>query len=258
MGGIGLMSLQGRIAIVTGAGKGIGEATSLALAAAGAKVVLAGRSNNSIVPVRDEIIKRGGEAITVQTDVSKWEDAQRMAKAALDAFGRIDILVNNAGIDKIDPSGKQYTIADMEDADWDTVLNVNLKGEFHCAKAVMPAMMSQKWGRIVNLSSSLGITAGFGTAPYCASKAGIINFTKMLARQLGPYNVCVNCVAPGMVKTPMQQYSPPEAFEMVAKMVALGKVCEASDIAHVILFFCSEPLMVTGQTLVVDGGGTMH
>jgi NAD(P)-dependent dehydrogenase (short-subunit alcohol dehydrogenase family) len=252
------MDLKGKIAIVTGAGKGIGEATSFALADAGATVVVAGRDDTSIIPVRDEIVRRGGQAIAVRTDVSKWEDAEAMAKITVDTFGRIDILVNNAGIDKQDPSGRQYTIADMEDADWDMVLGVNLKGEFHCAKAVMPAMMKQKWGRIVNLSSSLGITAGFGTAPYCASKAGIINFTKMLARQMGPYNVCVNCVAPGMVRTPMQRYNPPEAFEMVKRNVALGKVCEASDVAHVILFFCSEPLLVTGQTLVVDGGGTMH
>ncbi len=132
--------------------------------------------------------------------------------------------MNNAGIDKIDKGGRQFTISDMEDADWDMVLGVNLKGEFHCAKAVMPAMMKQKWGRIVNVSSSLGITAAFGTAPYCASKAGIINFTKLLARQMGPYNVCVNCVAPGIVRTPMQQYTPRENIEMVAKMVALGRV----------------------------------
>jgi 3-oxoacyl-[acyl-carrier protein] reductase len=252
------MDLKGKVAIVTGAGKGIGEATSLALADAGAIVVLAGRSDDSISKVKTEIDKKGGTSIAVRTDVSKWEDAENMAKVALEKFGRIDILVNNAGVDKIDPGGKQYTIADMVDEDWDMILGTNLKGEFHCAKAVMPAMMAQKWGRIVNVSSSLGITAGFGTAPYCASKAGIINFTKMLARQIGPYNVCVNCVAPGMVRTPMQKYSPPEAFEMVAKMVPLGKVCEASDIAHVVLFFCSEPLLVTGQTLVVDGGGTMH
>jgi 3-oxoacyl-[acyl-carrier protein] reductase len=252
------MDLKGKVAIVTGAGKGIGEATSLALAEAGAAVVLAGVRDQSIGMVKAEIEKGGGKAIAVRTDVSRWEDAENLAKVTLEHFGRIDILVNNAGIDKIDKEGTQYTILDMVDDDWDTILNVNLKGQFHCAKAVMPAMMREKWGRIVNISSSLGLTAGFGTAPYCASKAGIINFTKMLAKQMGPYNVCVNCVAPGMVRTPMQQYSPPEAFEMVARMVPLGKVCEASDIAHVILFFCSEPLMVTGQTLVVDGGGTMH
>ncbi len=252
------MDFKGKVAIVTGAGKGIGRATSLALAEAGASVVLAGVRDESIGEVLDEILKKGGQAIAVKTDVAKWEDAERMARAALERYSRIDILVNNAGIDKIDKGGRQFTISDMEDADWDMVLGVNLKGEFHCAKAVMPAMMNQKWGRIVNLSSSLGFTAGFGTAPYCASKAGIINFTKLLARQLGPYNVCVNCVAPGMVRTPMQQYTPPEGFEMVAKMVALGRVCEAADVAHVILFFCTEPLMVTGQTLIVDGGGTMR
>lgn len=252
------MSLKDKVAIVTGAGKGIGQATSLALSAAGAKVVLAGYRDESINAVKSQIVKMGGEAITVRTDVSKMDDAEKMVQSALEAFGRVDILVNNAGIDKQDKSGRQFTILDIEDADWNMVLGTNLLGQFHCAKAVMPTMMNQKWGRIVNLSSSLGLTAGFGTAPYCASKAGIINFTKMLARQMGPYNVCVNCVAPGMVNTPMQQYTPKEEFEMVARMMPLRKVCEASDIAHVILFFCSDPLMVTGQTLVVDGGGTMH
>ncbi len=252
------MDLKDKIAIVTGAGKGIGEATSLALAKAGAAVVLAGKRDESIESVKKEIVERGGQAITVRTDVSKWEDAENMAKVTLERFGRIDILVNNAGIDKIDEGGRQYTVAEMEDADWDMILGVNLKGEFHCAKAVMPAMMDQKWGRIVNVSSSVGLTGVFGTAPYCASKAGIINFTKLLARQLGPYNVCVNCVAPGMVLTPMQRYAPREQIETVARMLPLGRVCEAPDVAHVILFFCSEPLMVTGQTLVVDGGGTMH
>lgn len=252
------MDLKGKVAIVTGAGKGIGEATSLALADAGASVVLAGIRDESIGKVRDEILRKGGKAITVRTNVAVWEDAEKMARTALEKYGRIDILVNNAGVDKIDKEGRQFTVEDIEDADWDMVLGVNLKGEFHCAKAVIPAMTEQKWGRIVNVSSSLGITAGFGTAPYCASKAGIINLTKLLARQLGPHNVCVNCVAPGLVLTPMQQYTPREQIEMVARMVPLRKVCEASDVAHVILFFCSEPLLVTGQTLVVDGGGTMH
>jgi 3-oxoacyl-[acyl-carrier protein] reductase len=252
------MDFSGKVAIVTGAGKGIGRATSLALAGRGATVVLAGVRDESIEAVEKEIAGKGGRALAVRTDVSKWEDAERLAKTTLEKYGRIDILVNNAGTDKIDKQGHMYTIAEIEDADWDMVLGVNLKGEFHCAKAVMPAMMDQKWGRIVNLSSSLGLTAAFGTAPYCASKAGIINFTKMLAKELGPYNVCVNCVAPGLVLTPMQQYTPPEHIEMARKMVALRRVCEASDVAHVILFFCSEPLLVTGQTLVVDGGGTMH
>lgn len=252
------MDFNGKIAIVTGAGKGIGRATSISLAKAGAKLVLAGRTDESINDVQAEIRKRGGDALAVRTDVSIWEDTENMVKATLEKYGRIDILINNAGIDKIDKNGKQYTILDMTDDDWDMILGVNLKGQFHCAKAVMPTMMGQKSGRIVNVSSSLGLNPSFGSAPYCASKAGIMNFTKMLARQLGPYNVCVNCVAPGLVLTPMQQYTPREHIEMAEKMLPLRRAAEASDIAHVILFFCSDPLYVTGQTLVVDGGGTMH
>lgn len=252
------MNFTGKIAIVTGAGKGIGRATSLALSKAGAKVVLAGFRDESINDVKSEIEKSGGEAIAIRTNVAKWSDAEKMAGETLNRYGRIDILVNNAGVDKIDPEGKQYTIMDMTDDDWDMVLNVNLKGQFHCAKAVMPAMMKQKSGKIVNISSSLGFTGAFGTAPYGASKAGIINFTKYLAAQMGPYNVNVNCVAPGYVETSMQRYTPEEHKELIARMLPLRRVCQPSDVAHVIMFFCSEPLIVTGQTLVVDGGGTMH
>ena len=161
-------------------------------------------------------------------------------------------------MDKQDPTGKQFTIPELEDDDWNMVLGINLMGQVHCAKAVMQIMIDQKWGRIVNLSSSLGFTPGHGSPAYGASKAAIINFTKKLAMHMGPHNVCVNCVAPGMVRTPMQQFASPQEFEMVARMVPLRRVSEASDIAHVILFFCSDPLMVTGQTLIVDGGGTMR
>jgi 3-oxoacyl-[acyl-carrier protein] reductase len=252
------MDFRGKVAIVTGAGKGIGRATSLALAAAGAKVVLAGIRDESICQVESEIGKQGGEALALRTDVSKWEDAERMARTALDRYGAIDILVNNAGVDKMDESGRQYSILEMVDADWNYVLGTNLLGQFHCAKAVMPTMMARESGRIVNLSSTVGITGAVGSAPYCASKAGIMVLTRILARELGPYNVCVNCVAPGMVLTPFHKYTPKEVVGIVEQMVPLKKVSQPEDIALVILFFCSDPLMVTGQTLVVDGGGTMH
>lgn len=252
------MDFRGKVAIVTGAGRGIGRATSLALAEAGARLVLAGHRDESIGQVKAEIDKKGGEALAARTDVSKWEDAERMVKTALEKYGAIDILVNNAGVDKIDPGGRQYSVLEMEDADWNYVLGTNLIGQFHCAKAVMPTMMDRRWGRIVNLSSTVGLNGAFGSAPYCASKAGIMALTKVLARELGPYNVCVNCVAPGMVLTSFHTYTPKAMAEVVANTVPLRKVSQAEDIAHVILFFCSDPLMVTGQTLVVDGGGTMH
>jgi NAD(P)-dependent dehydrogenase (short-subunit alcohol dehydrogenase family) len=250
--------LKDKIAIVTGGGKGIGRGTALMLARRGAKVVLAGIRDESINVVKAEIEKEGGEAVTVRTDVSKWEDTQNMAKTTLDRYGRIDILVNNAGLDKINKTSKQYSVLDIDDTDWDWVLGVNLKGQFHSAKAVMPTMMAQKSGRIVNLSSTVAFNGAMASPAYCASKAGIIVLTKTLARELGPYNVRVNCVAPGMVLTPFHDYTPKEHQEMVSKMVALGRPAVADDIAQAILYFCQEDLFATGQTLVVDGGGTMR
>lgn len=190
------MDFSAKVAIVTGAGKGIGRGVSLALAARGAKVVLAGKRDESINAVKAEIEKTGGEAYPVRTDVAKWQDAEGMVRAAMDRYGRIDILVNNAGVDKQDKGGKQYSILDMEDEDWDYVLGVNLKGQVHCAKAVMPIMMAQKKGNIVSIASTVGFGGQIGSPPYCASKAAIMVFNKMLARELGPHGVYVNCVAP--------------------------------------------------------------
>jgi 3-oxoacyl-[acyl-carrier protein] reductase len=252
------MGLAGKVAIVTGAGKGIGRGVSLALAERGTKVVLAGMRDESINAVKAEIEKAGGEAVAIRTDVTKWTEVQSMIKATVERYGKIDILVNNAGTDKIDKGGKQYTILDMEDEDWDFVLGVNLKGQFHCAKAVMPVMMAQKSGNIVSIASTVGFGGQVGTAPYAASKAGIMVFNKMLARELGPYGVFVNCVAPGMIMTPMQDYTPKAAAEMVARMVPLRRVGMPEDVAQAVLWFCEDGMYITGQTLLVDGGGTMR
>jgi 3-oxoacyl-[acyl-carrier protein] reductase len=252
------MSFKNRVAIVTGAGKGIGRAVSLALAARGAKVVLAGRSDGPINAVKAEIEKAGGEALAVRTDVAKWEDAQQMVRTTMDRFGKIDILVNNAGLDKMDKEGKQYKISEIDDAHWDLVLGVNLKGQFHCAKAVMPVMIAQKSGNIVSIASTVGINGQVGSAPYCASKAGIMVFNKMLARELGPHGVYVNCVAPGMIMTPFHEYTPEAMSEMVKKMAPLRRVGQAEDVAQAVLWFCEDGMYITGQTLVVDGGGLMR
>ncbi len=250
--------LKGKVAIVTGAAKGIGRATSVELAKAGARVVLAGVRESSMTDVKREVEETKAEALIVQTDVSKWEDAQRMVKKALERFGRIDILVNNAGIHPLGKNGERLTTLEVDDAGWDLVINTNLKGQFNCAKAVMPVMMDQKYGRIVNLSSNTALTGIVGSAPYCASKAGIMALTRVLARELGPYNVTVNCIAPGLTMTPMNEPMPAEVIEMAKARISLGRAGQAVDIARAILCFVQDDLFATGQTLVVDGGSFMH
>ena len=252
------MSIEGKVAIVTGAGKGIGRATTVELAKSGAKLVLAGIRNESIEKVKDEILPVNKHVITVRTDVSVWEETRNMAAETLQHYGRIDLLVNNAGVEKINREGKRYSVLELEDSDWNRILGVNLVGQYHCIKAVAPSMMEQKFGRIVNLSSTTGIYGVFGTVAYCASKAGIMVMTKSMASELGPYNICVNCVAPGLTLTPMHDHTPPEHIEMAKKMLPLRRVGEPVDIARAVLFFLSEHQFSTGQTLVVDGGGTMH
>jgi 3-oxoacyl-[acyl-carrier protein] reductase len=252
------MNFNGKVAIVTGAGKGIGKETAIQFAKAGAKVVVAGRSEQPINETMTEIKKITKDVITVLMDVSKFADAEKTAKAAVDKFGKIDILVNNAGIDIIDKTGKRFGSLDILDEDYDRLMFTNLKGQYNCMKAVIPSMLKQNYGRIVNISSTTGITGAFGTAPYCATKAGIMAQTKVFATEFGKNNIIVNCVAPGMVDTPMHTYTPHEMFDMVAQRLPLGRVGQPIDIATVILFFASEDIYFTGQTLAVDGGGTMR
>lgn len=253
------MGLKGKVAVVTGAGKGIGRGTALALAGAGAKVVLAGVRDESINSVKAEIDRTGGEAIAVRTDVRKWDDAQTLVKTAIDRYGRIDILVNNAGVDKTDKSGqgRQFSIMELEDEDWDWVLGTNLMGQVHCARAVMSPMIAQKKGNIVSISSTVGFQGQLGSPAYCASKAAIMVFNKMLARELGPHGIYVNCVAPGMILTPFHDYTPDLMREQVERIMPLRRAGLPEDVVQAVLWFCEDHMYITGQTLVVDGGGTM-
>ena len=250
--------LEGRVAIITGAGKGIGRGSAFELAKEGAKLALAGIRDNSIEAVKEEIKDFADEVITIRTDVALWKDAERMAQKTMDRFGRIDILVNNAAIHPMKSDGYRTDIADIEDAEWDLVLNTNLKGMFNCMKAVIPTMQKQRAGRIVNLGSTTAITGNFSPAHYVASKGGIMAMTKAVAREVGQFNITVNCVAPGLTLTPMHTNTPQDLIERSKSLISLGRPGLPEDIARVIRFLATDETFMTGQTLVVDGGSTMH
>jgi 3-oxoacyl-[acyl-carrier protein] reductase len=252
-----MRDLKGKVAIVTGAGQGIGRATALELAKEGAAVAVCGRGDN-IEEVRREIDALGREAFAVRIDVSKWVDAERMAKAVSEKFGHIDILVNNAGISIKRKDGTRLGILEVSESDFDAMLNTNLKGVFNCCKAVIPFMMKQRSGRIVNLGSTTALTGDVSAAPYVASKAGIMSMTKSLARELGPYNIYVNSVSPGMVQTNMHRLTPKAALEKAQSSATLGRIAEPFDVARLILHLVSDDYFVTGQTVVIDGGKTMY
>jgi 3-oxoacyl-[acyl-carrier protein] reductase len=252
------MDLKGKVAIVTGAGQGIGRTTALELAKAGAKLVLADMNGDTLQKVKSEIEVMGGEALAITMDVSKWEDAERMTRGALEKFGRIDILVNNAGVTLKAEDGHRLRILEVRDSDWDRIVDVDMKGVFNCSKAVMPTMMSQRSGRIVNMGSTTGLTGDVSSAPYCAAKAGVMCLTKVFARELGPYQVTVNAVAPGLTFTAMHADTPPEKIQDSVKKTPLGRGGQPIDVARTILFLVSDDLFVNGQTIVVDGGKTMQ
>ena len=253
-----MADLAGKIAIVTGAGRGIGKGTALKLASVGAKLVLAGIGETNITAVKGEIEEMGGTAIAIKTDISKWEDAQNLARVAMEKFGRIDILVNNAGIHPQNEQNLRFGSLDISESDWDFVIDTNLKGPFNVSKAVIPFMIKQQYGRIVNVSSVTGLTGKVGSSPYCASKAGIMALTKVMAGEFGEHNITINCVAPGLTMTDMNGHLPPEVLEMFIASMPLRRAGQPSDIAAAILWFLGEEVFATGQTLVVDGGATMH
>lgn len=252
-----MRDLEGKVAIVTGAGQGIGRATTLELAKEGAAVAVCGRGEN-IEDVRREIEGLGREAFSVRIDVSKWLDAERMAKAVSEKYGHIDILVNNAGIAMRKEDGTRLGILEVTESDYDFMLNTNLKGVFNCCKAVIPFMMKQQSGRIVNLGSTTAITGDVSAPPYVASKAGIMAMTKSLARELGQYNIYVNSVSPGMVQTNMHRLTSEAAREKARSAATLGRIAETFDVARLIIHLVSDDYFVTGQTVVIDGGKTMY
>lgn len=240
---------KGKVAIVTGASRGIGRSIALALAAEGAKIVAVDMAPEGIEALATEIKANGGEAVAVQGNVTVTADAERMVGAAVEAFGRLDILVNNAGITR------DSLLLRMKDEEWDAVLSVNLKGAFLCSRAASKVMAKQRYGRIINIASIVGQMGNAGQANYCASKAGLIGLTKSNARELAKRNVTVNAVAPGFIATDMTEALPEKVKQELAAQIPMERLGSADDIANAVLFLATErSCYITGQVLGVNGG----
>lgn len=244
------MRLKDKVAIVTGSGRGIGEATAIRFSEEGAKVVLNDVAKDNAERVVNSIKTRGGEAIAIIADISKAEEAKRLIDETVKFFGKIDILVNNAGINR------DMLIKNMGEKDWDDVIDIDLKGTFLCCKFASKYMVEKNYGKIIN-SSSRSYLGNPGQANYAAAKAGVIGLTKALAKELGRYNINVNAVAPGMINTDLVKNHPKAdmIIEMAIKRTPLKRIGEPIDVANVILFLASdESSFVTGDVIHITGG----
>ena len=244
------MELTERVAIVTGGGRGIGRAIALKLAEAGATVIINDVGDSEPAEgVAEEIRKMGRESLVVLADVSQSTEVASLVNNTVEKYGKIDILVNNAGITR-----DQLTVR-MSDDDWDKVLGINLKGVFVCSKAVLRPMMKQRWGRIISISSIVGLIGNPGQANYASAKAGIIGLTRTIAKEVASRGITANAIAPGFIDTPMTQQLPEERKQELMNQVPLGFLGTPRDVAEVVAFLASEEARyITGQVVTVDGG----
>jgi len=246
------MSLSGKIALVTGASQGIGRTCALKLAAHGATVVAAARSQEKLDEVVKEITAAGGKASAFALDVANEDQIKTVFKDAITQLGKIDILVNNAGITK------DTLIMRMKRADWDAVINTNLTSAYLCTQQVISSMLKQRWGRIINITSVFGQTGQAGQANYASSKAGLIGLTMALAREVASRNITCNAVAPGFIETSMTSGLSDEFKQTAIKMIPLGRVGTPDDVANAVAFLASEHASyITGHVLNVNGGMLM-
>ena len=246
-------ALDEKVALITGSSRGIGKAAALALAEQGGKIVVNyARSSEAADAVVAEIESMGGEAIALQADVSKEDQVDAMVKATLEKFGRIDVLVNNAGITR------DTLLLRMKPDAWQAVIDLNLTGVFLCTRAVSKIMLKQRSGRIINISSVAGLMGNPGQANYSAAKAGVIGFTKTIAKELAPRGVTANAVAPGFIATDMTDDL--KNTEEILKFIPLGRYGKPEEVAGLIRFLAADPAAayITGQVMNVDGGRVMH
>ena len=244
--------LDGRVAVVTGGARGIGRSVCERLSAEGARIVAVDRSAEALDAFVLELTGRGGEALALVADIANAAEVDALAAKTLEAFGRVDILINNAGITR------DGLLLRMSEEDWDAVLDVNLKGAFLCTRAFTRPMMKQRWGRVVNVSSVIGLVGNAGQVNYAASKAGVLGLTKSVAKELASRHITVNAVAPGFIETAMTQALDEKVRGALQAQIPLGRLGSPEDVAHAVAFLCSEDAAyITGQVITVDGGMVM-
>ena len=259
--------IGGRNAVVTGAGQGIGREIARQLALQGANVALIDRNPDALELLRRELEQLGVQAYAGVCDLCDEVELEAVGRCILHRFEKVDILVNNAGTE-VDvrrmPSGKPEWFCGIGDGldvptqEYDRVLFTNLRAQYFTMRFFCPSMQEQGYGRVVNISSTTAFTGTHASTPYAASKAGIILQTRNMAKNLGRFGITVNCVSPGMVDTPMHDTTPRDQFDLAPLGSALGRIARPIDIARAVLFFCQRDLFITGQNLVVDGGGTLN
>jgi len=244
------LELEGKVAIVTGGSRGIGASIAIELAKEGVDVAINYRkSEEQAKQVRETVESLGRRCLPVRADTSSFQDAQDMVQKVVEELGRLDILVNNAGVNW------DGVVWKMSEEQWDTVININLKGYFNYIRAVAPIFKEQKYGKIINMTSINGLRGKFGQSNYSAAKAGIIGLTKAVAKELGRYNINVNAVAPGMILTEMYETVPEEIKQQAISEIVLGRGGKPEEVAWVVVFLASERARhITGEVIKVDGG----
>ncbi len=248
-----MFSLENRVAIVTGASQGIGKTTAELFAKAGAHVVCIARNEKKIKDLVNIISKNGNSASYERCDISDGDLLQNKIKSVINNYGKIDILVNNAGITR------DSLVLRMKNYQWDDVLNTNLKGTFFSTKSVLRSMMKNKYGRIINITSIVGLQGNSGQSNYSASKAGLIGFSQSVAKEVASRGITINCIAPGWIETEMTNNLPQNRKSEIIKNIPIGKTGRTEDIAYTALFLASkESNYITGQTITVDGGRVIN